>query len=210
MGRVTHVIFDLGKVLIDLDHLSFAGKIAKFTPKPVEEIMESFFRSKPMQWFEEGKIEPEAYYGKIKHRLRLKLKYDEFVPFWNEMFTFTPENRQVYGLAKQLSAGYVTAILSNVNVLHLEYLRKQYPVFDAFRHVFASFELGVMKPKPRIYSLALKHMGATAAETFYTDDRPDYVEKARTMGLRAFVYTGPEQLRQDLARCGIELPAAAE
>ncbi|MGE5309339.1 MAG: HAD family hydrolase [Deltaproteobacteria bacterium] len=202
--KVTTIIFDLGRVLLDFDHRIAAARIGGLTHKSPEEVYDLFFDSKLTRWFEEGRIEPEAFYGKIKARLRLKMKYEQFVPIWNEIFFQTDCNRQVAAIARQLSGKYTVCVLSNINILHLEYIKEKFPIFGSFRHVFASCELGCVKPAPCIYIKTLKALGAKPAEVFYTDDRPELIEKARTMGMRAYVFTGVEQLRSDLARCGIE------
>lgn len=205
--KITTIIFDLGKVLIDFDHLRAAQQLTAQTKKTPEQMYKMFFDSKLTRMFEEGKVEPKAFYGKVRSRLRLKMRYEEFVPVWNGIFFITDQNRAVCELARGLKARYTLAILSNVNALHLEYIRENYPIFDAFHQVLASCELGCMKPDSRIYSLALKALNARPGETFYTDDRPELIDKARNMGFRAYAYTGYEQLLKDLARCGIEVPA---
>jgi putative hydrolase of the HAD superfamily len=53
---------------------------------------------------------------------------------------------------------------------------------------FASTSLGVAKPHPEAFLLALKAMGLKPEETLYLDDNPENVEAARRLGLRAEVY----------------------
>jgi glucose-1-phosphatase len=206
MAGVTNIIFDLGKVLIDFDHRIATEKLSPMTRMSPEEMYNLFFDSKLTKLFEEGKIEPETFYGKVKRILRLKLRYEQFIPIWDQIFFITENNQEVYALAKKLKESYTVSLLSNINVLHLAYIREHYPIFDAFHHVFASCELGFMKPDPRIYSLVLKTLGAKPGEVFYTDDRIELIEQARIMGIRAYQYTGVAQLKKDLARCGIILP----
>ena len=206
--KITAIVFDHGKVLVDFDHRRAAERITAQTKKTPEQIYNMFFDSKLTRMFEEGKIEPQAFYGKVRARLRLKMRFEEFVPVWNGIFFLTDQNRAVCELAGKLKARYTMAVLSNINTLHLEHIRQKYHIFDSFHHVFASCELGCMKPDPRIYSQTLKALGAKPGEVFYTDDRPELIDKARSMGLRAYVYTGCEQLVKDLAKCGVEIPAA--
>lgn len=52
----------------------------------------------------------------------------------------------------------------------------------------ASTSLGVAKPHPEAFLLALKAMGLKPEETLYLDDDPENVEAARRLGLRAEVY----------------------
>ncbi len=53
---------------------------------------------------------------------------------------------------------------------------------------FASCALGVAKPDPRAFLLALEGLGLKPEETLYLDDDPENVEAARRLGLRAEVY----------------------
>jgi putative hydrolase of the HAD superfamily len=53
---------------------------------------------------------------------------------------------------------------------------------------FASTSLGVAKPHPEAFLLALKAMGLKPEETLYLDDDPENAEAARRLGLRAEVY----------------------
>jgi putative hydrolase of the HAD superfamily len=53
---------------------------------------------------------------------------------------------------------------------------------------FASSSLGVAKPHPKAFLLALKAMGLKPEETLYLDDDPENVEAARRPSLRAEVY----------------------
>ncbi len=89
--------------------------------------------------------------------------------------------------------------------MHFEYIKKTFSVFGAFHNVLTSFELGFRKPHPSIYHKALDILGLEAEKVFYTDDRPELVESASSMGIRGFVFKTPEQLRKDFAESGIIL-----
>jgi putative hydrolase of the HAD superfamily len=57
-----------------------------------------------------------------------------------------------------------------------------------------SAALGVRKPDPRIFHLALERYGAEADNTFFTDDNADNVAGARSVGIHAHLFTTPELL----------------
>ena len=198
------VIFDLGKVVLDFDHAIAAKKISRLTDKSPEEIYSLFFDSRLIQVFEEGKISPEDFFSEIKRMLSLPLGFPEFMAIWNEIFFQTEQNRQVYRLARALKGRYTTALLSNVNRLHFEYVYASFDVFDAFDFLLLSYKLGCVKPSPEIYHRALSIIGTAPEATFYVDDRPELIMQAHKLGFRAFVYQGIEQLTKDLASCGIQ------
>jgi FMN phosphatase YigB (HAD superfamily) len=202
-GQIKAVVFDLGNVLIDFDHRIAAGKIASFTAKAPEEIFRLFFDSPLTADFESGKIPPQEFFCQVKKLLGLKIGYAQFVPIWNEIFFVTDKNRAVYELAVLLRRKFKVGLLSNINILHLDYLQKNFSVFDVFDKIITSCELGVQKPDAVIYSKAVEALGADFRETFYTDDRPELVEQARALGIRGFVFRGVAQLEADLKSQGI-------
>jgi glucose-1-phosphatase len=204
-STIKAVIFDLGNVLIDFDHAIAAQRISRFTAKTIQEIYSLFFNSGITQLFEEGRIAPAEFFLKVQQMLDLTLDFNSFLPIWNEIFFLTEKNKAVHRLAEELRKGYALAVLSNVNILHMEYIRGHFPIFGAFSHVFTSYELGGIKPDPAVYNKALATLGVLPSQAFYTDDREDLIEKASELGIVSFVYKGPDKLKNDLLSVGIEV-----
>lgn len=200
---INTIILDLGKVLIDFDHLRSAERISNFCNKTPREIFDLFFISEATILFEEGKITPEDFFLRVKEALDLRLEYQSFVPIWNDIFFLTATNRAVYSLANNLRAHYQVALLSNINVLHHEYLKQYFPVFNVFHRVFTSYEMGMIKPEKGIYKKVLEELEAEPENVFYTDDRQELVDSARSLGINSFLFTNVEQLRRDLTSVGV-------
>lgn len=202
-SEIKVILFDLGRVLVDFDHKRAAQRISAFCPKTALEIYNLFFESQVTVAFEAGKITPENFYREVKNMLNLKLSYESFVPIWNDIFFLSPKNRSVFRLANSLRAYYKTAMLSNINALHYEYVKKNFPVFGAFDEVFLSFELGAIKPDKKIYEQVISKLQVSPREIFYTDDRPELVESAKSLGIGGCVFTDFQQLVNDIAQAGI-------
>ncbi len=202
---VKAIIFDLGNVLINFDHRIAVKKISPLCAKTEEEIFNFFFDSPLTGLFEEGRIEPREFFSQVKKTLKLNIDYADFLPVWNEIFFLTDSNRSVYKLAKALRKNYRLALLSNINALHFDYLKDNFPVFDPFHNLLLSFQMKLKKPAAQIYEKALATLAAAPQETFYTDDRPELIESARDIGIRGFVFRGVEQLKNDLMAAGIEI-----
>jgi putative hydrolase of the HAD superfamily len=184
------LLFDLGGVLVDFDHLRSAQRIAAFCSKTPRQIYDLFFESGVTIAFEAGKITPEDFYLQVKQMLDLKLSYASFEPIWNDIFFLSAKNRSVFGLVNALRANYKIAMLSNINILHYEYLKKNFPVFGVFDKVFLSFQLGLIKPDKEIYSLVIRDLGVSP-------------ESAKSLGLRGCVFTKFGRLISDLKNIGI-------
>ena len=197
------LLFDLGRVLIDFDHLRSAERIAGFCSKTPRQIYDLFFESDATIAFESGKISPEDFYSQVKQMLKLKLSYTSFEPIWNDIFFLSAKNRAVFSLVNNLRANYKTVMLSNINILHYEYLKKNFPVFGVFDKVFLSFQLGRVKPDKEIYNLVIQNLGVNPQEIFYTDDRAELVQSAKSLGIKGCVFTNFDQLTSELKDNGI-------
>jgi len=204
-NKIKGIIFDLGNVLLDFNHMLAAERLSGFTEKNGSQIYELFFDSQQTGLFEEGKISGEDFFRQVKKMLGLKITYEEFVPIWNEIFYFTDKNNQVYNLARKLKNSYRVALLSNINLLHLEYIKRTFPILDAFHNILTSCELGARKPQPQIYLKTLDVLGVAPEEAFYTDDRPELIDAAKKLGVNGFVFTGFEQLKEDFLYAGVSI-----
>lgn len=204
-GGIKAVIFDLGNVLVDFDHRIASRKITRHCPKGPSQIYNLFFDSGLTRLFEEGRITKEEFFNRVKAMLELDLDFSGFLPIWNDIFFLSDKNRAVYALAQNLKKRYLTALLSNINILHYEYLKENFPVFTAFHKIFTSCEMGYVKPDRQIYIRAISALGVAAEEIFYTDDRPELVKSAAGLGIRGAVFCGIEQLKKDLLSAGVNI-----
>jgi len=202
-GKIKVILCDLGRVLVDFNHETAARRISCFCAKTPQEIFRLFFDSPVTNAFEAGKISPRDFYLQVKEMLNLQLGYDSFIPIWNDIFTLSVKNREVYALMNRLRVNYQTALLSNINLLHYEYLQKNFPVFDVFNKVFVSCHLGVTKPDKLIYQKVIEELGVTAEEIFYIDDRPELIQSAQGLCIKSFVFKDIPQLKRDLASVGV-------
>jgi len=197
------ILLDLGNVLVDFDYNLSAQRIARFCTRSPREITDFFLGSEVTVLFEEGKVSPEEFFAKVKEALDLKLSYAAFVPIWDEIFFLSAKNRGVYSLANRLKLNYRVALVSNIDILHYEYLKQRFPVFNVFDNLFLSYELGLVKPHPLVYQKALSALKVSPENVFYTDDRPELVKSAGELGIKSFVFSGISQLKNDLLSAGV-------
>jgi epoxide hydrolase-like predicted phosphatase len=75
---------------------------------------------------------------------------------------------------------------------------------DVFDEMIISAEVGMMKPDPRIYRLALEKMGVPPAESVFVDDVLVNVEAARSVGMTAIQFTQRDKTLEELNRILID------
>jgi 2-haloacid dehalogenase len=66
-----------------------------------------------------------------------------------------------------------------------------------------SGEVGMAKPDPRIFQLAIERCALDPQRTVYIDDNRANVDAALGAGLDAFQFTGAEAMRRALVERGI-------
>ena len=90
--------------------------------------------------------------------------------------------------------GYRTALVTN-NVKELASgWRQMFPADELFEVIVDSSEVGVRKPNPAIFTLALERLGGVSPEcAVFLDDAEGNVEGARRAGLHAILVDDPAE-----------------
>lgn len=200
------ILFDLGNVVVNFDHWIAVKRISEFSKNnALKEIYPLFFDSNLTSLYEEGKISSVDFFLRIKALLGLNIDYESFVPIWNQIFFLTPDNLQVYKLVLELTNRYKVLLISNINELHFNYIKKKFKVLDGFQKFILSYQVRARKPDPKIYRTAIEHTCAKAEQVVYIDDREDLVEAGRKMGLKSFPFKGVQGLKEELHRLGLSI-----
>jgi epoxide hydrolase-like predicted phosphatase len=98
---------------------------------------------------------------------------------------------RVRGLREE---GYRLALVTNNVREGSATWRAMVPVDDLFDVVIDSSDVGVRKPNPAIYHLALERLGGVApAEAVFVDDAPGNVLGAQAVGLHGILFEEPVQ-----------------
>jgi 2-haloacid dehalogenase len=74
-----------------------------------------------------------------------------------------------------------------------------FPVLHCFKDIVISSFVGVCKPDPQIFALALRRFGVTAEDCLFIDDAAANVEGAKAAGIAAVQFTSAAALRRLLA-----------
>ena len=80
-------------------------------------------------------------------------------------------------------AGYRTALITNNIKEFADGWRAMIPVDDMFDVIVDSSEVGMRKPDPRIYQLALDQLGVAADRSVFLDDAAGNIAAARALGM---------------------------
>jgi putative hydrolase of the HAD superfamily len=104
----------------------------------------------------------------------------------------------VQALRRIRGEGLVQACLTN-NVAGMEAARPELAeVMDIFDAVLESSKLGVRKPDPRFYDLALEAVDVTPTEAVFLDDLGINLKPARALGITTIKVVDPDEALAEL------------
>jgi putative hydrolase of the HAD superfamily len=197
------LIFDLGRVLLNVDYDAGYARMAAFCGLSRDEIERRLRASGLSYAFESGLIPPREFARQVCELIGAAVSFEDFREIWYAVVdqgAIIPEE-----FIASLHRDYRLVLLSNTNELHFEMLKQRCPILSHFDACTLSYELGVQKPAEAIYRDAVAKAGCEPRECFYTDDIQEYVEAARQIGIQAAPFRGLEQLKTDLRAAGVAI-----
>lgn len=194
------IIFDLGKVIVDFDHMRICTKLSKQSPFGPDRIHDIIFNSGLEASFDMGIISPENFYLSVKKKARLEININVFQEIWTKIFTLNPEIEE---LISSLKNKYRLLCLSNTNSWHFEYCMQKFPVLKLFDSFILSYKVGKTKPDSTIFEEAIKKAATLPDECVYIDDVPEFVETASKLGINGIHFRTVRKLKKELSDLNI-------
>ncbi len=192
---VRAVIFDVGGVIVRTEYQAPREHLAERLNMTYEDLSRLVFESETSRLASIGKMTTQAHWATVASRLSQPAQNGEAIR--EEFFAGDVLDRSLVDLIRSLRPGCKTALLSNAWPDARDYLVKN-KIDDAFDVAIFSSEVGLMKPDPAIYELALRKLGVRPDEAIFVDDTSTNVEAAQRLGLRGIVFRNPGQMRSEL------------
>ena len=190
------VIFDLGRVLIEVD---FTRGLFRYRnpsgQKSDQEVLEELFSDPVFVDFNTGKITPEETYQLVREKYGLPIDYEVFVREWSNIFA--PMDG-MEALLTEVARKFPVGLLSDIDPLHWAYCRKNFTFLSIFTRPALSFEIGALKPAEICYLTAARNIGMAPEACLFIDDREVNVSGAIKAGMEAIRFTGTDALRRQL------------
>jgi 2-haloacid dehalogenase len=200
------VVFDLGGVLIDWDPRHLYRKLLA-DDGAVEEFLATICTPEWNAELDRGRPFAEGVAELVERHPEHAAAIAAYHQRWPEML-----GGEITGtvqiLAELRAAGVPLYALTNWSAETFVLSRDRFEFLDWFDGLVVSGEERVIKPDPRIFRLLLDRFGLDPGATFFVDDSEANVAAARRVGLDAVRFTGPEQLRRELAARGTLSPRA--
>lgn len=191
------IILDLGNVILTVDFNRCHQALAGVCSHPIADIPRRIRSTGLVERFETGEASPEVFYREVSGVLGMNAGYGEFWDIWSSIFA--PEPIIPESMLEGLGRERRLVLLSNTNAMHLATIRAKHPrLLGHFDSLVLSYEVGALKPDPRIYQEAIARAGCRPEECFFTDDMAPFVEGARQQGIDAVQFQSLDQLEREL------------
>lgn len=196
------VIFDIGGVLVDADLESYAALAAPAFATSPEDIRLAV--QTHVGQLETGKITSDIFWKQVgdflvKNKKGVAASPRDTQGLWRQALNYKFRlNKKMMELCWAVqSKGVVLAALSNTIKDHATELASQ-GVYQPFKPLILSCEVGLRKPDPAIYKLCLSKVGQPAKECLFVDDSAANIEAAKKAGMQTHHFTTLNPLLSEL------------
>lgn len=197
-------IFDVGGVLISYSDTYVMDDIKKTLGIDPDTFKKAWDNLIPI--FQLGEINEKEFWEKFlseTHTAKSLPEEDLLVRGMREKYFIHEKMLKLIHLLKD--NGYKLAVLSNIIKPHFVFLEKQgiYKNFDV--KVFSD-QVHLQKPDPRIYLLTLERLGVDPKESFFIDNKKEYIEAANNLGIHGILFEDDaEKFEEKLRALGVKI-----
>jgi FMN phosphatase YigB (HAD superfamily) len=201
-GSADALLFDLGRVVLDIDFSKAITCWAGHAGCEAGDIVKRFVRADAYRHHEVGKLSDAAYFESLRTTLGIGISDTQFLEGWNAIFT--GEMPDIAPLLARAAKRLPLYAFSNTNNAHVEYFSQAYAdLLGHFREMFLSSSIGLRKPDAAAYDHVVKAIGVPAERIVFFDDLAENIEGARARGLTAIHVTSQDDVAKALAALGI-------
>lgn len=196
--------FDLGNVLLFFDHRQMCRQLADVAGVDWEQVWHVLFDTGLELRYESGELDEGEFYEAFCEALDKRPDFDALEHAGAAIFEVNVPLTAV--VAQLRAARYRLGLLSNTSPSHYKYFADgRYGLIPSTFDVLAlSYEIGALKPDPKIYLAAAELAGVRPEEIFFVDDVAGHVEGARAVGFDAVQYTTTPALVAELRARGLQ------
>lgn len=193
------IIFDLGGVLFTNGTKKFIDDISSRYNLD-KELVKDIISGETGNKYREAKITRDEFWKQVLEKLNINEDINKLEDQWINSYELIEGTRDIiFELAKKYKVFYLS---DNVKE-RVEMINSRYGFMKWFENGIFSHKVGIKKPNPQIYKLALEKAGVQPKEAVFIDDKALFLEPAKQIGMTTFVFETPEKLRKELVQKGL-------
>ena len=188
LAGIKNIIFDLGNVIIDIDHNRVAIAFQDLMGDSYDVMHQRLSVESILNKFEVGAISTKEFISFFQH-FKSSLTDQEIMDAWNRMLLDIPIER--IALINELAKEYRIFLLSNTNEIHLKSI-DQYVVdhfkinviSEPFEKAYFSHKMKLRKPGEAIFKEVMSDSNLKPEETLFIDDSEEHIITAKLLNLK--------------------------
>lgn len=200
---IKFIILDLGGVYFT-DGTAIALKKIKKLVKADEIVVDELFKEslgKEGYLFRIGKLSSEEFWKIVSEKLSIPSgKVSKIREIWHSSYQ---SNKRMKELVQNLRKKYKVVAFSNTMKERVDYLDKKYDVLKDFDAFVFSYEHGMTKRNPDFFKKMLEIIGANVEDCLFIDDKEEYLNAAKSLGMKTIMFKGVESFSKELKSFGV-------
>ena len=191
------VFFDFGGVIVRTEFQAPRQHLALRLGMEYEDLIKLVFDSETAQQASVGLISEDDHWAAIIRKLHLPASETQAIR--DEFFAGDVTDSHLLDFMRSLRGQFKVGLISNAfSGLRPWIVSRKFE--DAFDAMIVSAEIGVIKPDPRIFQIALEKLGVRPEEAVFLDDFFENVKGARAFGMQAIHLIEPAQALEELQK----------
>lgn len=181
---INTIIFDFGDIFINLNKQGSIDEFKKLgLDGPNEELLEM------NDLFEKGKISELQFIESFQKYIP-NASVDEIRKAWNKVIDDFPLYRLEF--LQMLKLKYRLFLLTNTDAIHIDHFEHKVgrtfscDFYQCFEKVYYSYEMGMRKPDPSIFSYILNKHDLSPKRTLFIDDKKENTDAAKELGIQVW------------------------
>jgi HAD superfamily hydrolase (TIGR01509 family) len=189
------IIFDLGGVYFSngtrtaIDAIAAEYTIAR-------DAVDGILNGEPGREYRLGNITAAQFWQTAKTSWNIRESTEALSLIWCS--SYRPDDGTVALVDRLKEAGHELLYLSDNTAERVAYLDEKYRFLQKFDEGIFSHIVKRKKPDPVIYQLLLDKASHPASACVYIDDKPEYLQPAKKLGMEVIVFKNAEQLETGL------------
>jgi glucose-1-phosphatase len=177
------LLFDLGRVVIDIDFNRAFSRWAEHARCDQKLISERFRHDTAYERHERGEIDSKEFFANLREFLRIDISDAQLLEGWNSILV--GEIPGISELLAKAAENFPLYAFTNSNRAHEQCWSKQFSgILSNFKQIFVSSTIGLRKPEAKAYDYVVQEIGVSADRIVFFDDLLENIEGARARGLQ--------------------------
>jgi putative hydrolase of the HAD superfamily len=189
------VFFDLGGVIVRTEYQAPRQQLAERLGMEYDDLDRIVFDSESGIQAAMGAITSQQHWETVMKRLKRPI--EEMPSIREEFFAGDIVDRDILNFLRSLHGTHKTGLISNNWSDLRDYLVRE-KMIDAFDHIIISAEVGVAKPEPEIFRIALEQAGVRPEEAVFVDDFYVNIEGCEKVGMKGIHFKDAQSAMQQL------------